>query len=130
MIDASEGYIVNDYEWALTLEKTGLGEEEIGARCGAVIITRGEQGSTIRHGDHEIEIPAVRAEEVVDPTGCGDAYRAGLLFGCARGFGYEIAGRMGSLLGSLQVGSPGAQNLQVDPDAFRSRYEREFGSGF
>ena len=130
MLDACEGYIVNDYEWSLTLDKTGLGEEALGARCGAVIITRGERGSTIRQGDREIEIPAVRAEEVVDPTGCGDAYRAGLLFGRARGFGYEIAGRMGSLLGSLQVGTRGAQNLRVDPDAFRSRYEREFGSGF
>jgi adenosine kinase len=130
MIDASEGYIVNDYEWSLTLEKTGLGEEELGARCSAVIITKGEQGSTIRQGGREIEIPAVRAERVVDPTACGDAYRAGLLFGRARGFGYEIAGRMGSLLGSLQVGARGAQNLRIDPDAFRSRYEREFGSGF
>ncbi len=130
MIDASEGYIVNDYEWSLSLEKTGLGEEELGARCGAVIITRGEQGSTIRQGDREIEIPAVQAEEVVDPTACGDAYRAGLLFGRVRGFGYEIAGRMGSLLGSLQVGTRGAQDLRIDSDAFRSRYEREFGSGF
>jgi len=130
MIDASEGYVVNDYEWSLSLEKTGLGEEALGAHCGAVIITRGEQGSTIRQGDREIEIPAVQAAEVVDPTACGDAYRAGLLFGRARGFGYEIAGRMGSLLGSLQVGTRGAQNLRIDLDAFRSRYEREFGSGF
>jgi adenosine kinase len=130
MIDGAEGYVVNDYEWSLSLDKTGLGEEELGARCAAVIITRGEEGSTIRQGDREIEIPPVAAAEVVDPTGCGDAYRAGLLFGRARGFDYEVAGRMGSLLGSLQVGTPGAQNLSIDPDAFRSRYEREFGAGF
>jgi adenosine kinase len=130
MIDGAEGYIVNDYEWSLTLEKTGLGEDEIAARCRAVVLTKGEQGSTIREGDREIEIPPVPAARVVDPTACGDAYRAGLLFGRARGYAYDVAGRMGSLLGSLQVGVSGAQNLRVDFDAFRARYTAEFGSGF
>ena len=130
LIDGAAGYIVNDYEWSLTLDKTGCSGDEIAARCEAVITTLGEQGSTIRQGDEVIEIPAVRAEKLADPTGCGDAYRAGLLAGRVRGLPYEVAGRMGSLLGACQVAVEGNQNLKLDPDTFRVLYEREFGSGF
>jgi adenosine kinase len=130
MIEGAEGYVVNDYEWSLTLDKTGLSEQEIAARCGAIIVTRGEQGSTIRVGERELAIPPVPAREVVDPTACGDAYRAGLLFGRARGHDYDVAGRMGSLLGSLQVSIRGAQNLEIDLESFRARYELEFGAAF
>jgi adenosine kinase len=130
LIDGAAGYIVNDYEWSLTLEKTGCTGSEIAARCDAVITTLGERGSTIRQGDEVIDIPPVRAEALVDPTGCGDAYRAGLLLGRVRGLPYEVAGRMGSLLGACQVGVRGNQNLKLDLDTFRALYEREFGSGF
>jgi adenosine kinase len=130
MIEGAAGYVVNDYEWSLTLEMTGLGEADLGARCEAVIITKGEQGSTIREGSRSIEIPPVPASQIVDPTACGDAYRAGLLFGRARGHDYDVAGRMGSLPGSLQVEIPGAQHLKLDLEGFRARYEREFGSAF
>jgi adenosine kinase len=130
MIDGAAAYVVNDYEWSLSLEKTGLSEQELGARCGAVVITKGEHGSEIREGDRAFQIPPVVAEQVVDPTACGDAYRAGLLFGRARGRDWEVAGRMGSLLGSLQVAAQGPQNLVLDVESFRSRYETEFGSGF
>ena len=130
LIDGAAGYIVNDYEWSLTLDKTGCSGDSIAARCEAVITTLGEQGSNIRQGDTVTEIPPVRAKEVVDPTGCGDAYRAGLLLGRVRGLPYEVAGRMGSLLGACQVAVPGNQNLKLDMEAFRALYEREFGSGF
>ncbi len=130
LIDGAAGYIVNDYEWSLTLDKTGCSGDEIAARCEAVITTLGERGSTIRQGDEVIEIPPVRAEKLADPTGCGDAYRAGLLAGRVRGLSYEVAGRMGSLLGACQVAVQGNQNLKLDVDAFRALYEREFGSGF
>jgi adenosine kinase len=130
LIDGAAGYIVNDYEWSLTLDKTGCSGDEIGARCEAVITTHGEQGSSIRQGDEVMQIPSVRAKEVVDPTGCGDAYRAGLLLGRVRGLPYEVAGRMGSLLGACQVAVRGNQNLKLDMDTFRALYEREFGSGF
>jgi len=128
LIDGSAGYIVNDYEWSLTLEKTGCSEAEIATRCDAVIITLGEHGSTIHEGGEVIEIPPVRAKQVVDPTGCGDAYRAGLLAGRVRGLPLEVAGRMGSLLGACQVGVEGNQKLKLDWDGFRALYEREFGS--
>jgi adenosine kinase len=130
LIDGAAGYIVNDYEWSLTLEKTGCSGDEIIARCDAVIITLGERGSTIHHGGEVSEIPPVRAEKLVDPTGCGDAYRAGLLSGRVRGLSYGVAGRMGSLLGACQVGVEGNQNLKLDLDTFHALYEREFGSGF
>jgi adenosine kinase len=130
LIDGCAVYIVNDYEWSLTLDKTACSEDELIARCNAVVITQGRQGSTIRQGDSKIEIPPVVASTVIDPTGCGDAYRSGLIFGRARGYPFEVAGRMGSLLGSYQVECEGTQNLELDLDGFRDRYEREFGTGF
>jgi len=128
MIEGAAGYVVNDYEWSLTCERTGLSPEQIIGRCGAVIVTKGQHGSEIYDGTQRVEIPPVPAARVVDPTACGDAYRAGLLAGRARGRGWAVAGRMGSLLGSMQVEVPGAQNLNFDADGFRSRYEQEFGS--
>jgi adenosine kinase len=109
------------------LEKTGCSEDELFSRCDAVVITRGVKGSVIHSGSEKIEIPPVPASKVVDPTGCGDAYRAGLMAGRARGFSFEIAGRMASLLGSYQVEVEGTQNLVLDLDEFRARYKREFG---
>jgi adenosine kinase len=127
LIDGSALYIVNDYEWSLTLEKTGCSEEELFSRCDAVVITRGVKGSAIHTGGEEIEIPPVKASKVLDPTGCGDAYRAGLMAGRARGLSFEVAGRMASLLGSYQVEVEGTQNLVLNLDEFNARYEREFG---
>ena len=74
MIDGCAAYVVNDYEWTVTLEKTGWSEDEVSAHCDAVIITKGAEGSEIRTSGDVIEIPGVRVEQVVDPTGCGDAY--------------------------------------------------------
>ena len=93
-----------------------------------MIITKGEQGSTIIEGKRVLEIPPVPAAKLVDPTGCGDAFRAGLLAGRARGLPYESAGRMGSLLGSYQVEVGGTQNLKLDAESFRARYEQVFGT--
>ena len=128
LIDGCAAYIVNDYEWSVTLEKTGLGEDEIQSRCDAVIITRGPEGSEIRSQGRSIEIPPVAAEKIVDPTGCGDAYRAGLLYARVRDMPWETAGRIGSLMGALQVEVDGPQNLSFETADFRARYEREFGS--
>ena len=130
LIDGAAAYIVNDYEWALTLQQTGCTEDELVARCEAVVITLGERGSSIRCGEDRIEIPPVRAVKLVDPTACGDAYRAGLAYGRVHGLPFETAGSMGSLLGAFQVEVEGPQNLSIDLDAFRARFEREFGSSF
>ncbi len=128
LIDGAALYIVNDYEWSLTLEKSGCSEQEIFARCEAVVITKGAEGSVIHSEGETIEIPPVEASAVVDPTGCGDAYRAGLMAGRARGLPFEVAGRMASLLGSRQVEVEGTQNLAFDRDEFNDRFEREFGT--
>jgi adenosine kinase len=130
LIDGSAGYFVNDYEWALTLEQTRASEDEIRSRCGTVIVTRGPEGSEIRRGGESIAIPPVRTDSVVDPTGCGDAYRAGFLYGLSQGHPIEVAGRMGSLFGAWQVEVQGTQVLQLDLEAFRERYAREFGEPF
>ena len=83
LIEGAAGYFVNDYEWSLTLEQTGLSEAEVASRCGSIVITRGAEGSEVRVGGETLPIPPVPAEQVVDPTGCGDAYRAGYLFAIA-----------------------------------------------
>jgi adenosine kinase len=128
MIEGAAVYVVNDYEWSLTVERTGLAEDAIVSLAGAVIVTLGERGSLLRrNGASEERIPPARAERVVDPTGAGDAYRAGLLFGMARGLALETAARIGSLLGALAVEHPGTQTMPLDPDGLRSRFERELG---
>jgi adenosine kinase len=128
LIDGAAGYFANDYEWSLTLQQTGASEDEIAARCGAVVITRGAEGSEIRAGGETLRIPPVTPERIVDPTGCGDAYRAGFLCGVARGYGLDVAGRMGSLFGAWQVEVEGTQSLSVGDDRFRQRYAEIFGS--
>lgn len=130
LIDGAAGYFVNDYEWSLTLEQSGLSEAEIERRCGSVIITKGPQGSEIRVAGERVGIPPVPARSVVDPTGCGDAYRAGYLYAIAAGHPPEVAGRMGSLYGSCQVEVEGTQSLQIDLAAFRERYAAAFGAPF
>ena len=101
-----------------------------GGLCDAVIITRGHEGSEIRTEGRKVEIPPVLTDQVVDPTGCGDAYRAGLLYGRVRDMPWETAGRIGSLMGALQVEVDGPQNLTFERADFQARYEREFGSSF
>ena len=95
-----------------------------------MIITYGSEGSEIRAGRDTLQIPSVAARNVVDPTGCGDAYRAGYLFAIANGQPLDVAGRIGSLLGSWQVEVEGAQALDYDLGAVRARYVELFGEGF
>jgi adenosine kinase len=128
LLEGAAVYVVNDYEWSLTLEKTGLDEEELVKRVGALVVTLGEHGSRLRTGARACEIPAVPARAVVDPTGCGDAYRAGLLHGLARGLPLETCGRLGSLLGSLAVEHAGTQGLALAPGELPQRYARAFGT--
>jgi adenosine kinase len=139
MIEGAAIYVVNDYEWALTRQKTGLDEDAIAERLGAIIYTRGGEGSVVRRGSgnaqvtlsHErSEIPVVRAEQVVDPTGCGDAYRAGILYAVLKGLPLETGARMGSLLGSIKVAHAGPQSIEMDLPSFRERFRREFGDSF
>jgi len=136
LIEGAAVYVVNDYEWALTLEKTGLSEDALAERVGAVVVTLGEKGSRLRRGgladgpvlaEASCDIPCVRAEKVVDPTGCGDAFRAGILYALEAGLPLEHGARAGSLLGALKIARAGPQSIEMDPPGFRRRFEQEFG---
>jgi adenosine kinase len=130
LVDGAALVVVNDYEWALLQSRTEESEDALVRRAGTAVVTLGEKGARILRGAERIEIPPVRAARVVDPTGCGDAFRAGLLHGMLRGLPLETAGRIGSLLGALKVEQQGTQSLELDLESFRARYEREFGARF
>jgi adenosine kinase len=128
MIDAATYLAVNDYEGRLLCERTGLSMAEIGRRVEAVIETLGADGSRIHVDGDVIDIPAARPEALVDPTGCGDAYRAGILYGIANGWEWERTGRLASVLGALKIGHRGGQNHAVDRNRVGAAYHREFGA--
>jgi adenosine kinase len=128
LIEGADVYVVNDYEWSLTLSRSALSEQDVLRRVGAAVVTRGEKGSTLRRGRDAADIPPVPAARVVDPTGCGDAYRAAFLHGLGRGLPLETCARMGSLMGSLKVAEPGTQSLALGPGEFRARFAAAFGS--
>ena len=121
---------LNDYEAQLMQDRTGLTAEQIAARVEALIITQGSRGSIIytRTGTHEI--PPVPAPEAVDPTGCGDAYRAGLLFGLLEELDWPTTGRVASLLGSLKVRAYGTQNHSFDLQGFKDKFREQFDYDF
>jgi adenosine kinase len=118
---------VNDYEGKLLEEKTGLRLEDIARRVRALVATRGAEGSTILAGGQRHEIPSVKAESVVDPTGCGDAYRAGLLYGIAQGWDWPSTGRLGSVMGALKIAHRGGQNHVTTREDIEARFKRAFG---
>ena len=97
------------------------------SRVDALVVTMGGEGSIIHAGGATYAIPAVRPEAIVDPTGCGDAYRAGLLYGIAHDWDWQTTGNLASLMGSLKIASRGGQNHVVDRDAIAVRYRDAFG---
>ena len=121
--------ICNDYEFELIRQKTGLTEDDILARSEALVVTRGENGSTIqlREGGR-IEVPAVPPTREADPTGVGDAFRGGFMKGLALGVGWEAAARLGSVAATFALEHVGAQSHAYTLDDFQRRYERHFGT--
>jgi adenosine kinase len=126
-VEQANWLTVNDYEWQLLKERTGWDVAEFLRRVEALIVTRGERGSRIHTRDKQIEIPAARAHAVVDPTGCGDAYRAGVIYGLLRRLDWETTGRVASLMGAIKIESHGTQNHSFSERAFRERFEACFG---
>ena len=118
---------VNDYEASLLSERTGWSAETIAARVKALIITRGGAGSWIYAAGQRQEIPAAKAAPVADPTGCGDAYRAGLLYGLQRGLDWATTGRVASLAGAIKIEHHGTQQHRYDGPAFAARFHQNFG---
>jgi adenosine kinase len=127
MIDDADYVAVNDYEARLLCERTGLALEALARRVDALIVTRGGEGSQIHVDGKVLAIPAVKPAALVDPTGCGDAYRAGLLYGILHRWDWERTGRLASLLGSLKIASRGGQNHALGRDAVATVYEKHFG---
>ena len=127
-IEQANWVTVNDYESQLMQERTGWSEEEIARHVEALIVTRGAQGSTIYTGESRIDVPCAKASQLKDPTGCGDAYRAGLLYGLMQGFEWDVTGRIAALLGAIKIEHAGTQNHRFTRDEFATRYEQAFGS--
>jgi adenosine kinase len=126
-IEQAAWVAVNDYEWGLLQQKTGLTAADIAAKVQALIVTRGAEGSVIYAGGRIMTIPSVKPRAIVDPTGCGDAYRAGLIHGLLRGLDWETTGRVASLMGSIKIESRGPQNHEFTREEFRGRYRHIFG---
>ncbi len=127
MIGLARWLTLNDYEAELMRERTGLSVAQLAERVEALVITRGGLGSEIFVDGDVIRIPAVRPAAVVDPTGCGDAYRAGLLYGLAEGWDWEACGRTASMLGAIKIASRGAQNHHFDRAQLAALHEDAFG---
>ena len=109
-IEMADYLAVNDYEAQMLQEKTGLDLDSLASKVKAMIVTLGANGSHIYAEGQRFDIPPVKADDVVDPTGCGDAYRAGLLYGIVRGWDWPTCGRLASVMGAIKIASRGGQN--------------------
>lgn len=118
---------VNDYEAQLLQEKTQLNLDTIAGKLKALIVTQGAQGSVIYADGQRIQIPCVKADRILDPTGCGDAYRAGLLYGIAHNWSWAQSGRLAAVMGAIKIASRGGQNHQPSLADITARYEAAFG---
>jgi len=129
-IDQATWLTLNDYESELMQERTGLSLEEIATKVDALIVTLGGQGSKIYTDGQCINIPSAKPKVIVDPTGCGDAYRAGLLYGLLNDFDWAITGRIASLMGAIKIEHNGTQNHVFSMEDFKHRYFDNFGNRF
>jgi adenosine kinase len=118
---------VNDYEWGMLQQKTGFAVSDITAQVDALVVTRGAEGSVIHTKAGTLTVPCASPEAVVDPTGCGDAYRAGLIHGLLHGLDWETTGRVASLMGAIKIESRGPQNHSFTKAEFDRRYRDNFG---
>jgi adenosine kinase len=119
---------VNDYEGRMLEERTGEKLADLAQSVRALVVTLGAQGSRIHTGGRSIEIPCARPEAIVDPTGCGDAFRAGLLYGIANGLDWPLTGRLASLLGAIKIARRGGQNHRFTRDEIGVRFKENFGT--
>ncbi|MBI3773447.1 MAG: carbohydrate kinase family protein [Gammaproteobacteria bacterium] len=126
-IEQASWVTVNDYEMQLMQERTGKSPHELAEYVDALIVTLGGNGSHIYTKQHRHEIPCAKPQQLADPTGCGDAYRAGLLYGLLHGMDWETTGRIASLMGALKIECHGTQNHRFDRQAFDDRFNEAFG---
>lgn len=127
-IDKADYIAVNDYEGQLLQERTQYPLSKLANQVKALIVTKGAQGSTIYCEGQQIDIPCVTPKTIIDPTGCGDAYRAGLLYGITHDMDWKTTGQLASLLGALKIAQRGGQNHQFNRDEIDQLYFEAFGS--
>ncbi len=117
---------VNDYEWQMVQERTDMTPHDVAEHVDALIVTKSGEGSVIYTKNKRYEIPIARTEKLEDPTGCGDAYRAGLLYGLMNEMDWETTGRIASLMGAIKIESHGTQNHSFTMDEFKARFKESF----
>ena len=127
MVELADYVTLNDYEAELLQARTELSLEVLATKVKCLVVTRGEEGSHFYVGGRQINIPVVPAKAVVDPTGCGDAFRAGLLYGIAHGRDWETTGQLASLMGSIKIEHRGGQNHTPSRDAIAGLFKATFG---
>ncbi len=127
MVHLADYLAVNDYEGKLLEEKTGQGLEQLARALKALAATMGAHGSVVFADGARHEIPCVKADAVLDPTGCGDAYRAGLLYGIAHGWDWPSTGRLGAVMGAIKIAQRGAQNHRAARGEIEARFRQAFG---
>jgi len=128
-IEQATWVCVNDYESQLLQDRTGWSPHDIAERVDALIVTRGGEGSHIYLSGKRMDIPTAPANAIVDPTGCGDAFRGGLLYGLMNELDWEVTGRIAALMGAIKIEQHGTQNHSFTLDEFRDRYQSAFGEG-
>jgi adenosine kinase len=127
-VDQATWVALNDYEWQMVQQKTGWTVEDVTQRVEALIVTRGAKGSVIHTRDGDIEIACAKAQAIVDPTGCGDAYRAGLIHGLLHKLDWRTTGQIASVLGAIKIESLGTQNHRFTAAQFEARLRQSFGT--
>ena len=125
-LDEATYAVVNDYESEMLLDKTGLSLEELSNRLEALVVTRGGKGSEVYVAGEKIEIPCAPVSEVVDPTGCGDAFRGGLMYGLTQNMGWKTSAQIASLCGAIKIEQSGTQNHHFTQTEFCERYQKAF----
>jgi adenosine kinase len=126
-IERARYVALNDYEARLLVERTGHDLAAIARRVDALVVTHGSRGSEIYVRGDILHVPIAPAREVVDPTGCGDAYRAGLLYGIDHGLDWETTGRLAAVMGAMKIERGGAQNHTGDRGYVAERFFEAFG---
>jgi adenosine kinase len=127
MSSGAAAVTLNDYEARVVEQKTGKPVAELARIAGAVVVTCGAQGCVIITSGAEVRVPAVPAEGIVDPTGCGDAFRAGLLYGMARDWGWRKSAELASVMGSIKIAHRGGQNHHPGRESIERRFKETFG---
>jgi adenosine kinase len=127
LVDIARYLAVNDYEGEMLAQRTGYSLAKVAERVKALIVTKGAEGANIYSDGKRIAIPPVPALKVIDPTGCGDAFRGGLLFGLENGMDWETTGRLASLMGSIKISHQGPQNHQISKTQITEQFKSVFG---